>query len=72
MDYVLIAVGILTIPIGLGLVIIAVVAWKIGTKMERVANKTMEQDTGQGEWDLENEETYKCDEYAPEVLEDGK
>jgi len=79
-DYVLIVLGIIMVPIGIGLIIIAVVAWKIGTRMERAANKTMELDTGQSESDSineeirkqENEETYKCDEYAKEVLEDGR
>ncbi len=74
--YVLIAIGILMIPIGLGLIIIACVAWHIGTKMERAASKITEQNTGEdiGEQNVDHliDETYKCDEYAPRVLEDGK
>ncbi len=78
--YVVIAIGMLMIPIGIGLIILACVAWHIGTKMERGANKIEEQYTGQdfGEQPseeiptMEVDERYKCEEYAPEVLEDGK
>jgi len=78
-SYVLIALGIILIPIGIGLIILACVAWNIGTKMERAANKIEDRYIGEdiGETEMPvgtdiDDETYKCDEYAPEVLEDGK
>ncbi len=80
-EYVFIALGILMIPmLGVGLFILAGVAWRIGTRMERVAEQQEEQRIGEdiGEekipigMDSKQEETYKCDEYAPEVVEDGR
>jgi len=78
-EYVLIALGILTIPIGIGLILLACVAWRIGTKMENHASQLEEKYTGEtgGEFPTEGiepliDETYKCDEYAKEVLEDGR
>ena len=78
-EYVVIALGILMIPIGIALIVLACVAWRIGTKMEKRAQQqevqSIGQDIGEEEitgTDIKVDETYKCNEYSEEVLVDGK
>lgn len=43
LDYILIAAGLLMLPLFIGLVILGVVMWRIGTRMEKEGKETSEE-----------------------------
>ena len=69
-EYVLFVIGLLLIPIGVGLLLLAVLAWRIGTRMECSQNYVNVQAKYNSKY--QNQKTYKPDEYSIDVLRDGK
>lgn len=85
LDYILIAVGIIMLPLFIGLVLLGVVMWRIGSSMERTSEDSdmksayvkrvktyTEQESQSSPSELEASERYKKDEYSRIILEDGK
>jgi len=72
LDYILIAVGLITLPFFIGLVILGVVMWRVGTRMEKEssfqqedANASQEQEPKEMTHDYIEEE---MEDFAPVFL----
>lgn len=77
-DYVLVVLGILLLPVsGIGLIPLGVLAWRIGTSMEKSEKMDIPTTSAPVQKSFYNgmerfQKTYKQDEYDINVLEDGR